>query len=120
MMATLKELLEKPIARMEFPLHFSPHETQDPLKAIDEWLSGWGDRLDATICWDRFKSYSPFYKHRKAHEPEPYFYGGFPLSEVFALRYKQFQGFDRQAIKTQAEVAAVVVGFNNLNLGGIS
>lgn len=104
---------------MEFPLHFSPQETQDPLKAIDEWLSGWADRLDASTCWNRFSTYSPFYKHRKAHEPEPYFYGGFPLSEVFALRYKQFQGFDRFHPPTQSEVAGVVAGFVNLNLGAL-
>lgn len=87
----IEVLLSRPIERMEFPLHFSPRETNDPLRAIDEWLSGWAERMDCGLCWDRFKSYSPFYKHRKAYEPEPYYYGGQPLDEVFALRYKQFQ-----------------------------
>lgn len=91
MIPDIKELLKRPIERMEFPTHFMPRETQDPLRAIDEWLSGWGDRLDGRMCWDRFVTYSPFYKHRLLHEPEPFTYGGCPLSVVFDYRYLQFR-----------------------------
>lgn len=91
MILDIKELLKRPIERMDFPTHFMPRETLDPLRAIDEWLSGWGDRLDQATCWERFVTYSPFYKHRLKHEPEPFMYGGIPLSVVFDYRFTQFR-----------------------------
>lgn len=89
-MQSLEQLLSQPIQHQTFPAHFAPNERHKPLAAIDEWLSGWGDRLECSQCWEHFKLYSPFYKFRMTCEPEPFFYGGHLLSEVFAERYKQF------------------------------
>ncbi len=90
---SLRELLN--MALVPIPAgqsHVQCVERNDPLRAVDEWISGYGDRFDVNKCWDRFVEHSPFYLNRSKYEPGPYFYGGINFRVFFEYRYYLAKG----------------------------
>lgn len=102
----LKELLNMPLlAHFHNQNHVQCVERLDPLRAVDEWIAGYGERFDVNKCWDRFVEHSPFYTYRSKYEPGPYFYGGINFRVFFEYRYYLAKGcvapsdFEKSVVK---------------------
>lgn len=108
-----KEILSIPARVEQNEIHVQATETRDTLKAVDEWVSGYGDRFDVNECWNRFMEYSPFYKTLKVSDPGPYFYAGVNLRVVFEYRYYLYNGlsasmFSKSVVKDLTKTCRVL------------
>lgn len=115
----LRELLDMPLSiviNQASHHHVQCVERVNPLRAVDEWIAGYGDRFSVNECWDRFVEHSPFYTNRKKYEPEPYFYGGVNFRIFFEYRYFVAKGgasrddFSKSVVKDLLKVGKVQYG----------